>query len=195
MTKKMRLARLLVAGAAVVALASSAVLARPVQAANVVPPPSPPAPAVPAGNVAYLVGHAVGTQTYSCTSAGTWGTTSVPQATLYGDNGHQIATHYAGPTWQAKDGSTVVGTKIASVTSPLGSAAAIAWLLLQAVSTTTGPDGGDRLSGTTYVQRVNTVGGVGPTGSCTYSSDPTANQTVSVPYTADYYFYEAAEAE
>ena len=35
----------------------------------------------------------------------------------------------------------------------------------------------------TYIQRLNTTGGVGPTGACT------AGDQRWVPYTADYYFY------
>ena len=34
-----------------------------------------------------------------------------------------------------------------------------------------------------YIQRLNTVGGVGPTGACS------GGERESVPYTADYYFY------
>ena len=59
-------------------------------------------------------------------------------------------------------------------------------LLLQATQTGTGPDSGDRLTATTYIQRLNTHGGVAPAGSCT------PGDTASVPYTADYYFYRAA---
>jgi Protein of unknown function (DUF3455) len=59
-------------------------------------------------------------------------------------------------------------------------------LRLKTTQTGTGPDGGARLTATTYIQRVNTHGGVAPAGKCT------AGQTASVPYTADYYFYRAA---
>ena len=62
---------------------------------------------------------------------------------------------------------------------------AIQWLLIQKVSTETGPDGGDRLTGTTYIQRVDTIGGLAPAGACVTGS------TANVPYSTDYYFYRA----
>jgi hypothetical protein len=86
------------------------------------------------------------------------------------------------------DGSAVTGQKIASAPSP-NAGNNIPLLLLQAVRTSSGPDGSDQLVGTTYIQRVNTTGGVAPTGSCT----PGAMQ--SVPYTADYYFYQSEDGQ
>ena len=63
---------------------------------------------------------------------------------------------------------------------------AIPWLLLAKVSTTAGPDG-DRFAGTTYIQRIATVGGLPPAASeCTV-----AGTKVEVPYTADYVFYKS----
>ncbi len=192
MTRTIRLSRLLVAG--VVALALSAAVGRPLSALadHVVPPTVPAALQVPVGNQVHLVGHAVGTQNYACTAPNTW-TFVGPQATLYDDHGHQIATHFAVPgsnppvpEWQANDGSSVVGHKLAAaIVDPT----AIPWLLLGAASTSTGPDGGDRLSGTTYIQRVNTTGGLAPATPCN------PGDTANVPYTADYYFYQMAESE
>jgi len=144
----------------------------------------PPPPAVPGdlavrdGNKVFLVGHAVGVQIYTCTGAA-W-TLVAPRATLYGDNGKPVATHFAGPTWQAKDGSTVVGSVVKKVTVD---ATAIPWLKLSAASTALGADG-DRLAHTTFVQRVNTAGGLAPAGACT------AGATAEVPYTADYTFWK-----
>jgi hypothetical protein len=145
------------------------------------PPDVPSAIQVPSGNKPFLVGHATGVQIYSCTAGGTWSATSTPRATLVGDNGQFIASHFAGPTWQAKDGSRVVGAKDSGVTV---AADAIPWLLLHAKSTSPGPDG-DRLVTTTFVQRVNTTGGLAPTSGCT------AGATTEVPYTADYFFWQA----
>jgi hypothetical protein len=192
MKRTTRCPHLLIAGAATLAL--TVTIARPqlALADHVVPPTVPPALQVPAGNQVYLVGHATGTQNYACTAPNTW-TFVGPQATLTGDNGHQIATHFAVPgsnppvpEWQANDGSTVVGHKLAAATPD---PTAIPWLLLSAASTSTGPDGGDRLSGATYIQRVNTTGGLAPTTACN------AGDTANVPYTADYYFYQAAESD
>jgi hypothetical protein len=149
-------------------------------------PPSVPAPIqVPAGNDPFLLGHASGTQRYMCqpSSSGYAWTFVAPSATLVDDKDKPITTHFAGPTWQARDGSAVVGARVEGVTV---STSAIPWLLLRATSTTTGPDGGDRLTGTTYIQRVNTTGGLAPVSGCDAT---TAGTTTDVPYTSDYYFY------
>ena len=64
---------------------------------------------------------------------------------------------------------------------------AIEWLLLEATGTQIGVTGGVKLSGTVYIQRVNTVGGIKPpAGECTAA---TINTRKLVPYEADYYFY------
>jgi Protein of unknown function (DUF3455) len=73
---------------------------------------------VPQGNTVFLVGHAVGVQIYGCTltaSGAAW-TLVAPRADLYGDSGRLVATHFAGPTWEAGDGSRVVGKREAGVT-------------------------------------------------------------------------------
>jgi hypothetical protein len=151
----------------------------------------PPPPVVPSkiqvadGNKVFLVGHAVGVQIYSCnaTSNGfVWGFVA-PRANLYDDHGKLIITHFAGPTWQAKDGSRVVGRLVDSITVD---PTAIPWLLLSA-STTPGPDG-DRLVATTYVQRIATTGGLAPPAA--ECNPTTAGAVAEVPYTADYYFWK-----
>ena len=118
--------------------------------------------AVEAGHKVSLIGHAEGVQKYTCnTVAGggyVWGPGSTPQANLYDDHGKLIMTHFGGPSWQAKDGSTVVAARVDGV--PV--AGTIQWLLLKVTSATDGPDGGDRLSGTKFIQRINTTGGVAP---------------------------------
>jgi hypothetical protein len=140
---------------------------------------------VPEGNSLFLVGHAVGVQIYQCatTPTGTAWTLLAPRANLYGDNGRVIATHYAGPTWEAADGSRVVGKREAGVTVD---PTAIPWLKLSAASTSAGSEGA-RLARTTFVQRVNTTGGLAPAGSqCDATS---AGSQAEVDYTADYYFW------
>ena len=144
----------------------------------------PPDPAI---NVPYLMGHATGTQNYTCQSTATgiaW-TLVAPDATLFDDRGRPIMRHYAGPTWQATDDSTVVGAKVNGVTV---NASAIQWLLLRKTSTTMGPDGGDRLVDTTFIQRVNTTGGLAPATGCDAAH---LGAAINVPYTADYFFYRA----
>ena len=64
---------------------------------------------------------------------------------------------------------------------------AIPWLLLRATKTTAGRDG-DRLAHTTFIQRVNTVGGLAPTSGCSAS---TLNTETRVDYKADYFFWKA----
>ncbi len=65
-----------------------------------------------------------------------------------------------------------------------GAPGAVDWLRLKATSTAAGADG-DRLGGTTYIQRIHTVGGVAPAGACA------AGASAEVPYTADYVFFKA----
>jgi hypothetical protein len=137
---------------------------------------------VPAGNKLYLQGHAVGVQIYACNGSA-W-TLTGPRATLYKDNGTPFITHFAGPTWQHKDGSTVVG-QLAASPMPVDPTA-IPWLLLSAKSTAPGVDG-DRLVRTTDIQRVNTAGGLAPAAST--CSAETAGTMSEVPYTADYRFW------
>src|SRR5436190_5065694 len=69
-------------------------------AAQVTPPPTPTDIAVPPGNTAYLVGHAFGSQGYTClptADGGTaWNPTARPEATLFGDEFQQfqLITHF-----------------------------------------------------------------------------------------------------
>jgi hypothetical protein len=172
---------------ALLAVAAAAATQAPPADAGPIAPSVPERLQVPDGNKLFLVGHAVGVQIYSCstTSGGYGWTLLAPRATLYGDNGKPIATHFAGPTWQATDGSKVVGRRVDGVTVDLE---AIPWLLLSATSTSAGPDGA-RLAATTYVQRIATVGGTAPPAAdC---DDAAAGTVVEVPYTADYAFWKA----
>ena len=147
--------RLLLAG---IAAAAAALSVTAVAQAGPRPPMVPGEIQVPAGNKVFLVGHAVGVQIYSCNAtAGGFGWVFVaPRANLYNDHGKLIFTHFAGPTWQAKDGSSVVGRAEAMVTVDR---TAIPWVRLAAASTAAGPDG-DRLVDTTYIQRISTTGGL-----------------------------------
>jgi hypothetical protein len=183
MTPLPHIQRLLaVAALAVVATASLRT------SANAAPaPPAVPADiAVPDGNKLFLVGHATGVQIYSCTSTSTgfaWQLVA-PKATLYDDHGKVIATHFGGPTWQATDGSSVVGKRDRQVTVD---PSAIAWLRLSASSVSAGADGA-RLAGTTWIQRIDTTGGLAPATGCDALS---AGSVREVQYTADYTFWKA----
>lgn len=86
----------------------------------------PPTIQVPAVTVLLPQDPAIGTQSYTSrqTSNGCAWTLARPSATLVDDNGKQIVTHHAGPTWKARDGSTV-GARVDSATV---SGDAIPWL-------------------------------------------------------------------
>jgi len=152
-----------------------------------VEPTVPVALSAPASATLVARYHAVGTQIYTCLPdpnaptdggvSGIW-TFKAPSATLYNSHCCVAATHFAGPTWQSVDGSTVVGSKVASADSP--NAASIPILLLKAKSNT----GSGIFSNVTYVQRLDTQGGVAPSGAC-----GTEGAELAVPYEANYYFY------
>lgn len=130
-----------------------------------------------------LIAHARGEQIYECREksdqAGAYDWAFVaPQAGLFDGNGKQIGKHYAGPSWEASDGSKIVGKVKQAAAAPSGGS--IAWLLLDAKSV--GKDGA--FSRISSVQRVATAGGVAPPNGC-----PLAGYRVEIPYTADYYFF------
>lgn len=164
--------------AAIVAAAAAVSLVQPAGAGP--PPPSVPDPSIQVtdGSKVFLIGHAVGVQIYSCN--GTAWIFVAPRADLFDDHGKLIITHFAGPTWQAKDGSMVVGHAEASVTVDR---TAIPWVRLSAASTTPG-----RLGNTTNIQRIATTGGLAPPAADCNAT--TAGTVAEVPYTADYYFWK-----
>jgi Protein of unknown function (DUF3455) len=198
---------LLIASVAVLAVVFTVSPLPSAYAADIVPPLVPPELQVPAGNQAFLEGHAVGTQNYIClpAGAGTAWTLFGPQATLFNDHDQQIITHFlspnpdesgtARPTWQHSwDTSSVWAMATASSSDPdFVESGAIPWLLLQVVGADAGPTGGDRLTRTTFIQRLNTSGGIAPSTGCTQAAD--VGQRAFVPYTADYLFYKAATSE
>jgi Protein of unknown function (DUF3455) len=182
-------------------------------AKHVTPPPVPANLEVPEGNTAFLVGHATGTQNYVClpSGAGFAYVLFTPEATLFDDHGRQIITHFFSPnlnpdpgetadtiraTWQDSDTSTVWAKATASASHTdfpdFVEEGAVAWLKLTRVGAQDGPRGGDTLSDTTFIQRLNTSGGVAPTDppeDCNSPDD--VGKEAFVPYTADYFFYSA----
>ena len=182
--------------------------------AQVTVPSTPATIAVPTGNTPYLVGHAFGSQGYTClpTSTGgtAWNPTARPEATLFTDlfgSQFQIITHFqsinANPkagvivplsgnaTWQSSlDSSRVWMVKVNGIDPAEGidncsHTGSIQCLLLQSVGNLRGPTGGNLLAKATFIQRLNTNGGAVPTTACT------VGQTQLVPYSADYFFYRA----
>jgi hypothetical protein len=189
------------------------------QPLSITPPPLPAGLApVPAGNKLFLGTHAVGTQNYVCRPSGAGFAYALftPEATLFGEDGGQAITHYFSPnpseqpntdpkvvapggtiraTWQHRD-TSMVWAKV-HPSGPDGNGAvtvdtkAVAWLLLDKVGVQNGPTGGDTLTKTTFVQRLNTTGGLAPKTGCSSLTD--VGNFAFVPYTADYFFYQKAD--
>jgi hypothetical protein len=158
----------------------------------------------------YTSTTATGVQIYMCEYDGSHHLTWLfrnPQATLYDSLGRAVIQHEAGPSWQAHDGSRIVGHPIAQMAS--ASAGSIPQLLLETTSDDKGSDKGENsgensggnsgensgensaansageLSGVRYVQRLNTVGGGAPAQMCT-----TEHQIAYSPYFANYVFWK-----
>ena len=118
---------------------------------------------------------------------------------MFDDNGNQLITHFlsanpveAGtlrPTWQhSGDTSAAWAAAIQSSTDPnFVAPGAIPWLLLQVAGAQYGPTLGHKLTATTYIQRVNTAGGLAPAEGCSAATD--VGRKALVPYMADYVFY------
>jgi hypothetical protein len=123
------LSRCIAALALVAAAGSSA-------AKVVIRPVVPEALDVSANQELALRARASGVQIYVCTADGDaaqfgW-KLKAPEADLFDAGGRKIGRHYAGPTWEAVDGSKVGATVKARVDAPDGKA--IPWLLLAATS-------------------------------------------------------------
>ena len=205
-----------IACATALAMIFTGSLSQPAHAGGkVIPPDVPPNLQVEAGNKAFLKGEARGTQNYICapSAASPTGVAYVlftPEATLFSDDdGGQIITHFFSPnpdprdpntnpavvapegairaTWvHSHDGSSI-WAKLHTNGAAVVDKNAIALLLLDAVGVEDGPTGGDILAKTTFVQRVNTTGGLAPKSGCGSAGD-LGNQAF-IPYTADYFFY------
>ena len=99
-----------------------------------------------------------------------------PEAVLFDADGNEVATHFAGPTWESNSGSTVVGTVVERATVDPDS---IPWLKLSGVG-----EGPGIFGDVKFIQRVNTIGGKVPAEPGDY-----VGEVARVPYVADYYFY------
>ena len=151
--------------------------------ASSLPPEAPANLRPPAGQSLLLQLQGKGNQIYTCSKtaeAYAW-QLKAPEATLIDQDGKVAGRHFAGPTWQLKDGSTATGKMLASAPSP--DKQSIPWLLVN-VTAHSGSDG--LLSGVQSIQRLHTAGGSPPPAAC---GEQNLNQQQPVPYQATYYFY------
>lgn len=148
----------------------------------------PAAVQVPAGNKVYWETVGVGDITYECRAkagaAGQFEWVFVgPDAKLNDRGGKQVGKYYGPPaTWEGMDGVKLTATQLA--VSP-GGAGNIPLQLVKANPAS----GTGTVSGTTYIQRVATRGGVAPATACA-AGNMGAKQIVQ--YQADYIFWRAA---
>ncbi len=154
-------------------------------AAEIPPPQVPESLRAPATEAVLLKATGRGKQIYGCQAAAgdpaefEW-VLKRPQAELLDAKSRKVGRHFEGPTWEATDGSKVVGEVLQRATAPRPGA--VPWLLLKAKST----QGTGLFGQVTYIQRVATVGGAAPAGGC-YQAH--AGKEIAIDYHADYYFY------
>ena len=143
----------------------------------------PDAIKVPDGNNIYMTLHAKGDQIFHCVlKAGVYSWKwHAPDAKLYDTQTQaEVGSHGAGPSWVYKDGSGVIAKVLQKTDAP--DKVSAPWLLLEV----SGHKGDGFLALTSYIQRINTQGGVTPSSGCD------ANHLGSekrVPYLADYVFF------
>jgi hypothetical protein len=198
------------ASAAALACAVTGLLCQSAAADSVRPTPVPTDIQVPAGNRAFLEARGIGTQNYICLPAGAGFAWSLftPEAVLLSDFGKQITTHFFSPNpfekntdptltaegpiraaWRhSRDTSTVWARAVAVSSDPVFVRPnSVPWLKLEVVGAQRGPTGGDTLKPTTFLQRINTSGGVAPTKGCAETAD--IGKKAFIPYEADYVFF------
>ncbi len=147
----------------------------------------PAAVQVPAGHRMVLHTVGVGEITYECrakaNTAGAFEWVFVgPQATLQSREGKPLGRYFGPPaTWAAADGSVVTGAQVAVSPAAPGSIP----LQLVKANPATGAQGA--MTGTSFIQRVATVGGVAPSRTCDAGS---LSQREIVKYQADYLFWQ-----
>ena len=144
----------------------------------------PEAVRAPSGQKQLMATTGVGEITYECREkkdmAGQheWAFVA-PVATLYGADRKVVGKYYAGPTWEAADGSKVTGKQLAVAPASAGS------IPLQLVKADPAMGTG-AMTGVSYIQRLNTKGGVAPAMACDAMAKGKRQQ---VAYEADYVFY------
>ncbi len=137
---------------------------------------------VPAGYSPVLTVHAKGDQIYQCSlNKGEYAwETQAPDAKLFDAQGKIVGNHTAGPLWEYKEGSRVVGRVVKKIDMAPGSA--IDWLLVEVVS----HKGDGLFSNVSFINRINTHGGLPPSSGCDANH---LGGEKRIAYTADYVFY------
>ena len=103
-----------------------------------------------------------------------------PVARLMDGGNREVGKYYGGPTWESMDGSKVTGKQVAVAPASPGN------IPLQLVKAEPAMGSGS-MTGVTYIQRLNTKGGVAPAEACNASMTGMKKQ---VAYQADYVFYK-----
>jgi len=179
-------------------------------AQNLTPPSVPGTLNPPEGSELYLIGHAFGTQDYVCAASGS-GVAFVlttPEAVLFDNPARRVVNHFFSPnpveggtiraTWQSTRNSSVFWGKLAAAPATFATDPdfvapdAIAWLVLSQAGVLEGSGNGDNLAVATFVERVNTVGGLAPSIGCNSPTD--IGHTAFAPYEADYVFFRKPTA-
>ncbi len=140
---------------------------------------------VPAGHAVMLETLGVGEITYECrekkdmAGAFEWAFV-VPVATLTDMQKKTVGKYYGGPTWEASDGAKVTGKQVAVAPASTGN------IPLQLVKAEPAMGKG-AMTGTSYIQRLETKGGVAPAAACSMANKGAKQQ---VAYQAKYVFYK-----
>ncbi len=144
----------------------------------------PEAVRVPAGQKFLMTSRGLGELTYECRAKKDMATQFEwafvgPVASLMNADRKTVGKYYAGPTWEAMDGSKVSGKQVAISPAAPGN---IPMQLVKADPAV----GVGAMNSVSYIQRVNTKGGVAPAAVCDSGS---ISKRMTVPYEADYVFY------
>jgi hypothetical protein len=135
---------------------------------------------VPGGHEPALQLAARGVQIFRCERIGDafeWRFRQ-PEAELFDAQGQMMGRHGANFSFEHRDGSRLLGTVVEH--EKAAAADTLPWLLLSAKSFGKGAFGG-----VSYLQRVNTRGGMPPAG-CSVAQ---ANRLLRVDFSADFVFY------
>jgi len=144
---------------------------------------SHPEVSVPDGHVHAFRVNAKGVQIYEW--SGTNWVFVAPEARLFKEDQSVMGKHYKGtdgPAWEATDGSKVVGQVVTKADAYNSNS--IPHLLLKAVSTSKS----GTFANITYIQRVDTEGGLAP-----IKPGTKVGETARVTYCAVYAFYRKAK--